>query len=136
MMKGRHLKLAVLGVACTAAVAVGGLYSWMGQGGDDHWDTCDNWVLSGIGDECYPSASSDDARVPYAAGGWEIALIDLDRIDDFVIESDVDFTSADPNDPNGAVLVTDSLTIQGPDPERSPGIEVTITDAEIRVEAP
>ena len=116
MMRRRDLKLAVLGVACTAALGLAASFTWVGQGQDDRWDTCDNWAAVGIPPQCYPSTDSDDATIPYTEGGWMVDLIDIDRIDDFVIGGSVEFAPADPNDPNdpnGVRLVANSLTIAG-----------------------
>jgi hypothetical protein len=133
-MRGRDLKLAVLGVACTAALGLGATFVWVGQGEDDRWDTCDNWAPVGIPPECYPSAVSDDAIIPYLSGGRTVDLIDIDRIDDFVIAGSVEFAQADPNDPNGVRLVANSLTIAGGE---SAETIVRITGAaSIVVEAP
>jgi hypothetical protein len=111
MMKGRHLKLAVLGVACTAAVALAGTYRWIGEGQDHDWDTCDNWTILGLGEECYPSTQADDATIPYVAGGWTVNLINVDRMDDLTIAGDVTFQPAQPSVP--VSLKANSLTICG-----------------------
>jgi len=130
MMRRRHLKLAVLGVACTAALGLAATFTWVGQGEDDRWDTCDNWATVGIPLQCYPSTSSDDATIPYAVGGWTVSLIDI-GIDDFVIGGSVEFT---PADPNGVTLVADSLTIAGGESEDT--IVQISGAASIVVEAP
>ena len=131
MMRRRDLKLAVLGVACTAALGLAATFTWVGQGEGDRWDTCDNWAAVGLPLQCYPSTDSGDATIPYVEGGWTVDLIDVDRMDDLTIAGSVDFA---PADPNGVTLVANSLTIVG---GLSTETVVTIADgAVILVEAP
>jgi len=111
MMRARDVKLAVLAVACTAAVGLATTYQWIGQGEDDNWDTCDNWAMTGMGEECYPSTEADDGWIPYTEGGWTVNLINVGPIDDLTVAGSVRFEALQPSTP--VTLEVDSLTIVG-----------------------
>ncbi|MBU0638293.1 MAG: hypothetical protein KKB50_05465 [Planctomycetes bacterium] len=112
-----RLLVAVLMLGLGAAVAVAASYSWVGLGADDDWDTCDNWAKTGLGGECYPSSTNDDATIPVSESTWTIDLIEVDEMDDLTILSSVDFDTA-----GGSVTVeVDTLTID------ASGGDVTVT---------
>ncbi|MCG3128862.1 MAG: hypothetical protein CHACPFDD_03758 [Phycisphaerae bacterium] len=119
---------AVLSLALLVPLLCAATYSWTANGADDDWDTCQNWVVVGIGG-CWPNDSNDDAQVPYHAGGRDIRLITVNQIDDFTIQSSVDFTSATGN---AETLYAESITIAG----GTYGVTVTISGAEINVDGP
>ncbi|MCG3126873.1 MAG: hypothetical protein CHACPFDD_01728 [Phycisphaerae bacterium] len=105
------LGVMLLGLGLLPGVVLGATYSWIGQGDNNVWSTCPrNWVVVGLGG-CYPNDYGDDAGIPYNAIGWVITLIYLDQIDDFTIDSDVDFDYD--NDGTHAIgtLVTNTVVI-------------------------
>ncbi|MCG3126876.1 MAG: hypothetical protein CHACPFDD_01731 [Phycisphaerae bacterium] len=104
---GIMLLALALTLALPSGVALAASYTWVGQGADDEWSTCRNWVVVGLGG-CYPNDSGDDATIPYSASGWSINLIDINQIDDFTIDSDVAFDSATGDD---VTLVASTVTI-------------------------
>ena len=125
MMRRRDLKLAVLGVACTAALGLAANFTWVGQGEDDNWGTCDNWSVIGISQCCYPSSTSDDATIPQEEdpNGWSVKLIDVDRMDDLTIQGHVTFEAIDA--PTCATLKVDSLLIDAVDEAEDTWVEIT-----------
>ena len=118
-MRFRNVGLAVLAVACTAALALSTVWEWTGLGPDDDWDTCRNWaIISGSSNLCYPSLVSDDATIPYANVAWDIDLTPVYiTMGDLTIEGSVDFCTG----LNQATLDLTSLTIDASDGE----VEIT-----------
>lgn len=53
-------------------------FTWNGSGGDDAWDTCENWV--GGNDPCtgyYPDDTGDSAVFPESGSPWAVDLISV-----------------------------------------------------------
>lgn len=96
-------------------------FTWTGSGADTKWNTTGNW--STPGGTGYPDDCNDDASIPYTAGGWDIALVEV-QIDDLTISSSVDFTAA-PN--TTALLKADSIALSG-----SNDITLTFTDVTVK----
>ena len=111
MMKAGDVKLAVLAVACTAGVGLGANYLWVDHGPDHDWDTCLNWKVAGSGEECYPSTTDDDGKIPYTddPNGWTVNLINVDRMDVLTIQGKVTFEAMQPATP--VTLKANSLLI-------------------------
>jgi len=111
-----------------AALTLGLSYTWDGGGGANiRWDYCPNWdreyMLT-----CWPSQPTDDAFIPIIGPQtpWTVALVTT-TIEDLKISGSVDFSDADPNDPNVATLETGELLIEtGDEP-----VNITITGARI-----
>jgi hypothetical protein len=124
-MRGRGLKLAVLGVACTAVVALGANYLWVDAGADHDWDTCLNWRMAGSGAECYPSTEDDDATIPEEndPNGWTVNLINVDRMDDLTIQGHVRFEAIQPATP--VTLKANSLLIDAVDEAEDTWVEIS-----------
>ena len=114
-MRFRNVGLAVLAVACTAALALSTVWEWTGLGADDDWDTCLNWtIISGSSNLCYPSLVSDDATIPWANATWDIDLsLPSITMGELTIEGSVDFCTS----LNEPALSMTKLTIDGSDGE-------------------
>jgi len=105
------------------------MYTWDGGAGQQNirWDTCANWdreyMLT-----CWPSQPTDDAFIPpiQAQTPWTVALVTV-TIEDLKIYGSVDFSDADPNDPNLATLEAGEFVIDAGDEP----VNITITGARI-----
>lgn len=105
-----------------AAPSLLATFTWNGNGGDDDWDTTDNWTSVGCSN-CYPDDCNDDATIPYTGGGWDIVAVAI-QMDDLTISSSIDFTGSGGSPP---VLKADSITLTG-----SNDIEITISNATVK----
>jgi len=120
-MKKLRWMLAGVAVLALAAAALAASYSWQGQGLDNCWDTCKNWVVTGSY-VCWPSDSTDDVAFPKAGSPWDVELIEHSN-DDMTIAGDIDFTACD----GTPTLTVDSVTIDGD----GSAVVVTISGATI-----
>ena len=127
MMSRLKFTVKLLGLACAAGLCLGATFTWTDGGGDQDWDTGDNWSIIGIGACSHPCSESDDAIFPYDAGGWTCYLV-TESIEDLSIGASVAFSPA-----GGTVTLTaDSLSIGSP--TLATVSEVTVSgDASIQV---
>ena len=117
-MRIRDAKLAVLIVGCCATLALAATYTWIGEGADDDWDTCENWEPSVV-NPCYPANRGGDATIPSTEGTWAVDLISV-QIDDLTINGSVTFGAAE----DGPTLCVDSVTIGS----NTADVTATVTD--------
>lgn len=101
--------MAVGAIASAAAVAPAINYIWVGNGPDNLWTTCANWLVNNEDPECFPSTPTDSAIFPAPLGGFDVEILD-ETIDDVIITGNVRFSAAGPGLPT---LTADKLTIFG-----------------------
>jgi hypothetical protein len=105
--------------ACASAIN----FTWIGEGANAKWKTCDNWSRDSQIGSCWPASGSHDVVFPVEAGGWGTVLLDFEEntIDDLTVREDVDFDGdAGVED---AILTCDTVLFVG----GSGGITVTWT---------
>ncbi|MCG3126114.1 MAG: hypothetical protein CHACPFDD_00944 [Phycisphaerae bacterium] len=83
----------VLAVALGSSLALATDFSWIAGEPDDDWDTCANWVASGLASPCYPDDAGDNAEIAYSGSTWTVNLIN-ESIGRLTIGGNVDFGSA------------------------------------------
>ncbi len=97
---------AAMGVAAASVYAL--TFTWTGGGGDDDWDTTQNWS-SGACANCSPDDTNDDALFSDEECGWGTVELVTEEIGELEILADVDFTP----DAGTPTLTVDKLTIHG-----------------------